>query len=797
MKRALKKKVKAVPGGAPNEDAVVGYLKPVNPRVNRRVRTRAAMIGLAISMGASSLLLTRQSDQALAAEPVGNDPAATTVPATSDAETVITPNHSVEPEVVQSVSVVKTAAKVEPEAVSPVSGLEAGGKVGKRAVVVPTRALTAPATSASPEIASTVQEGQRLGQLSQKNQLADKLIAAKKAAQLSNLQVEQVPSIPQADGNLEQESDLGETVVTPSIADDVEPSLSTSSPTAESQTVSESGTVAADTNALLKAKQELALKRLKQKSNRLQESLAELRSEETNDLSVPATELAEPVEVEPTEVEPAEVESAEVVEETPTSDPEVAASQQPEPEVVTDESTLSDSEQLQEKPVTIAVPALPKTAVAAPTVILPAVGEVYQVQPGDTLAAIARRNGVSVFELVKVNNLSDPNRLKISQQLTIPQAGINPTSQTETTTVPRIAVPPVKTASINPNVPLALRLSATGVPPVAEKNSTVAVPTPSAFIDEIQANPESVASNPTAASPSESVTVTAPNPYGVGGTFPQTTASAETLLAKKPVVTKAKVPSNPYVENLRTEIERLREKYRAQQNGQPGSVVVPVVTETNNAAVQITVPKPTTPKLSSEPINPEFLPNRAEEQTSRAARNRVATAPVTVDASESLQSMRGSTVSPQLPPLAAVDTYLPRPIDETTAPSAGFIWPTKGVLTSGYGRRWGRMHKGIDIAAPVGTPIFAAAQGVVVKAGWNKGGFGKLVDIRHADGTLTRYAHNNRILVRAGQEVEQGQQISEMGSTGYSTGPHLHFEIHPSGRGAVNPVAFLPPRPRR
>jgi murein DD-endopeptidase MepM/ murein hydrolase activator NlpD len=145
-------------------------------------------------------------------------------------------------------------------------------------------------------------------------------------------------------------------------------------------------------------------------------------------------------------------------------------------------------------------------------------------------------------------------------------------------------------------------------------------------------------------------------------------------------------------------------------------------------------------------------------------------------------------VSPELPPLSAPDMYRP----DGAAQFNGYIWPTKGVLTSGYGRRWGRMHKGIDIAAPVGTPVVAVAPGVVVSAGWNSGGYGNLVEIQHPDGSLTLYAHNSRILVRRGQQVEQGQQISEMGSTGYSTGPHCHFEVHPSGRGAVNPMAFLP-----
>lgn len=137
-----------------------------------------------------------------------------------------------------------------------------------------------------------------------------------------------------------------------------------------------------------------------------------------------------------------------------------------------------------------------------------------------------------------------------------------------------------------------------------------------------------------------------------------------------------------------------------------------------------------------------------------------------------------------LPPLPNSDRFLP-------SLTTNFIWPARGVLTSGFGPRWGRMHRGIDIAAPIGTPIYAAAAGVVTYSQWNSGGFGNLVEIRHADGTLTLYAHNHRNLVRVGQYVEQGQQIAEMGSTGRSTGPHVHFEVHPQGRGAVNPMIFL------
>jgi murein DD-endopeptidase MepM/ murein hydrolase activator NlpD len=122
-----------------------------------------------------------------------------------------------------------------------------------------------------------------------------------------------------------------------------------------------------------------------------------------------------------------------------------------------------------------------------------------------------------------------------------------------------------------------------------------------------------------------------------------------------------------------------------------------------------------------------------------------------------------------------------------------WLMPAKGLLTSGYGWRWGRMHKGIDIANSVGSAIVASQHGRVTFAGWSDGGYGYLVEITHGDGSRSLYAHQSRILVREGEEVLQGQQIGEMGSTGRSTGPHLHFEIHAPGYGAINPMELLQP----
>jgi len=122
-------------------------------------------------------------------------------------------------------------------------------------------------------------------------------------------------------------------------------------------------------------------------------------------------------------------------------------------------------------------------------------------------------------------------------------------------------------------------------------------------------------------------------------------------------------------------------------------------------------------------------------------------------------------------------------------------WPVlSGLVTSGYGWRWGRMHNGIDISDHVGTPVLAAADGHVKRASWHHNGYGYLVELVHPDGSLTRYAHNSKILVKPGQAVRRGQVISLLGCTGICTGPHLHFEIHPTGSGAANPIALLPAR---
>ena len=116
-------------------------------------------------------------------------------------------------------------------------------------------------------------------------------------------------------------------------------------------------------------------------------------------------------------------------------------------------------------------------------------------------------------------------------------------------------------------------------------------------------------------------------------------------------------------------------------------------------------------------------------------------------------------------------------------------------MTSCYGSRWGTLHAGVDIAAPIGTPVFTPESGVVLQAG-PASGFGLAVAVQHGDGTITLYGHVNQFFVRVGQAVSAGERIAEVGNRGQSTGPHLHFEVHKGGLYAnrTNPVPWLSAR---
>jgi murein DD-endopeptidase MepM/ murein hydrolase activator NlpD len=146
-----------------------------------------------------------------------------------------------------------------------------------------------------------------------------------------------------------------------------------------------------------------------------------------------------------------------------------------------------------------------------------------------------------------------------------------------------------------------------------------------------------------------------------------------------------------------------------------------------------------------------------------------------------------AAVSSQLAATIQVSQATPAP----TSPSSGggLAWPVNGPITSPFGMRWGTLHPGLDIGAGMGTPIRAAGSGRVIVAGY-EGGYGNLVVIDHGNGIATAYGHQSSIAVAVGQDVTKGQVIGYVGSTGFSTGPHLHFQVRVDGS-PVDPLGYL------
>jgi murein DD-endopeptidase MepM/ murein hydrolase activator NlpD len=202
---------------------------------------------------------------------------------------------------------------------------------------------------------------------------------------------------------------------------------------------------------------------------------------------------------------------------------------------------------------------------------------------------------------------------------------------------------------------------------------------------------------------------------------------------------------------------------------------VPVVTPMG--AVVLPVQVPTVVTDAGTPKVMETLPSQKQEVSPNTPTQ------VTLSA----DSIEGDTV-----PLA-VSANIDRAreaLERVSDPTADMQWPVSGVLTSKFGFRWGRMHEGIDLAVPVGTPVRVAADGVVIFAGWSNG-YGYLVKVDHGQGWESWYAHNSELRVAVGDRALKGDVIARSGNTGNTTGPHLHFEIRKNGK-AMDPLRYLP-----
>ncbi len=494
---------------------------------------------------------------------------------------------------------------------------------------------------------------------------------------------------------------------------------------------------------------------------------------------------------------------------TPVSTPQVAIVPQAVPQAV-------------ERPFTapMAVTASPVAAAAdAPTAAVTQSG--HAVKPGETLWQIAKAYRVEVQLLAAANNLPAAAVLKVGQVLQLPtDRGVQPASDT------------VNLQAIAQSVPAVPVLAADAVESEAEARQNASVADLRIKRDRLKQTLAETAATVTftegqteaaeaAAKPVQGLPVTrlanVPLP-AIGGEEPEMIvqravelpAKAKQIASRQEVVTTATTATVPVLPTsqpkdfnptpLLAEIHSLRNRYSQKKLSAANATLVAQVVPTeprgtraqsvavnpdfadrpaNNSALSIELRNFVQPKLKPDTAKTKTVPTANPQVVARATLGSEAYAPVT----PAVRKM----VAPNLPAIGKSDPYLPG----GSSSAAGMVWPAQGMLSSGFGWRWGRPHKGIDIAAPIGTPIVAAAAGKVSYAGWNDGGYGYVVEVEHEDGTMTRYAHNDRILVKDGQQVNQGQQISEMGSTGRSTGPHLHFEVRPRGGDAVNPMAFL------
>ena len=706
---------------------------------NRRAFTSAAMIGLAISMGAAGVLLPGQGDEAVAAESSLTDTVTTSEEVDSvsqvkpDWETSAVPNQ----EEIESFSVVEateeTLVEQQDFVLEDTLELESEQEVAREAQSYHQH---------------EVKSGETLWQISKAYQVTPEAIAASnEIAPSSTLSIGQKLDIPEVNGIVHQ-VEASETTASLSQDYGIEPEEIQSS-VVENELV----TIPGEVDALLKNQQEKALDNLKQEQDKLKDSLAKLQ----------------------TDVEPNESQAPQVIPSPSTvKEPQSVIIPVPQPE----NSATIQQEIASQVPVTIPVPTpqvepeaksetVAETPVVIPSVVLaPEEAKVHRVKPGETIDEIARQYGLSLTELVDANQLDNPNWIVINQELTIPS--------------PRI------TQTVRQNI-----------------ENTVAINTIPESIDsrveEIEA-PQSQLQQDISKLQKEYET----QPQVNVNTIPVNTVenSLRTEVAAQINTEWQADRANGQV--LVVEVQDLRENVISRQPVQKpvlsssNSIPVPTSTEKTEKVEVATPVASSLGRISTQKPNSAAaisIPVEAPTQNEELPTEETKTVAVAPAPSENYNSLLkppvGEVVSPDLPPLSAPDEYLP---DSPALWNGRHSWPAKGVLTSGYGPRWGRMHKGIDIAAPTGTPIVASAPGEVITAGWNSGGYGNLVEIRHPDGTMTRYGHNSRIVVRRGQTVEQGQHIADMGSTGYSTGPHLHFEVHPSGKGAVNPMAFLPKR---
>jgi murein DD-endopeptidase MepM/ murein hydrolase activator NlpD len=361
----------------------------------------------------------------------------------------------------------------------------------------------------------------------------------------------------------------------------------------------------------------------------------------------------------------------------------------------------------------------------------------HVVAKGDTVYSIARRYGVSREELVRLNNIAAPDyKIKLGQHLMLPAP---PAPPAKTAEAPQATVTSTDaTAATEPGAasgaPLALQ-------PTTHQGITA---------EELPPPPKTPAP-PTAALPPAAADAPAASPVQPGAAEPV------------PLVVPAPRPAKP--QTAATLAPATSTTVAAVEAAQPK----PVATAAPAAEATAAAPATATPPQPAAASTPPPAPSETAAATPQPE-----AAPATPPAESGVETLTTAVAEP--PPLT----------------SDKFMWPVSaGKVVAGYGPgAGGQQNDGVNIAAPEGTEVRAAENGVVAYAGNELRGFGNLLLIRHADGWMTAYAHNDALLVKRGDTVRRGQIIARVGKTGNVSEPQLHFELR-RGTRALDPVPYL------
>jgi murein DD-endopeptidase MepM/ murein hydrolase activator NlpD len=432
----------------------------------------------------------------------------------------------------------------------------------------------------------------------------------------------------------------------------------------------------------------------------------------------------------------------------------------------------------------------PRNAVApkpAPAIAVPAVpaadfgkviGGAYIVAPGDTLAAVSRRTDTPIRSLIDMNNLQPPYALAAGMRLSLQQRSQYVVQQGDTLSglAKRYGTSEGTLAAINNLQPPYVvrpgqRISIPGENESANlpATSAAAVPPPTP-VGSVTSAPLSIpATAPTSTTPAS--TTTTPASTTPASTLPSTTATT-TPAASGSGISAQSLPA-------------------------PAGTATPLPAPAPTATTT-TLPKPTT-QTTMSPLPP--APKPVEAQASALpAPAAVPTTPVTPPPATTTTTATTTTKpivtapKPAAPATVAPDTETQAAMQAGPAAGSGkgpFVWPVQGKVISTFGSsKDGTKNDGINIAAPAGAPVVAAADGTVAYAGNELRGFGNMILLRHDGGYVTAYAHNASLLVKKGDKVKRGQTIARVGATGAVFGPQLHFEIR-KGTEPLDPMSFL------